>query len=381
MENQKITDDSRITVLTVLGTRPEIIKFAPLLPNLDTLPGFRHLVLHTGQHYSFEMDAVFFSELGLRPVDVQLGVGSSSHAAQTAAILVGVETFLQKEHVDLVLVLGDTNSTLGASLAAAKQAVPVVHIEAGCRSFVKTMPEEINRVLVDRLSTLLLAPDPQAQTQLLAEGFAPADIRVVGSTAVTAARLFAGKAASRSIAAQVLTQFGHSSTEPFLLCTVHRAENTTQAVLPDLLCGLGKLAMEHLVLWPVHPRTRRVLDDLCLTPPNNVILLPPLGYLDVLCLLQNAIAVCTDSGGLQEEAYAVGTPVLILRNETEWSYLVEAGCATLIGYSSNDIAARGLPCLSDSKLAAMRTAAQKLTMQRFEKTTDNILSALQERFC
>jgi UDP-N-acetylglucosamine 2-epimerase (non-hydrolysing) len=147
-----------LTVCTVLGTRPEIIKLAPLIPLLDGQPGLRQILLHTGQHYSLAMDAVFFAELGLRSVDVQLAVGSASHGAQTAAILTGVETAIQQHGIGLLLVLGDTNSTLGAALAAAKLAVPVVHIEAGCRSFVRTMPEEINRVLVDHCSAQLLVP-------------------------------------------------------------------------------------------------------------------------------------------------------------------------------------------------------------------------------
>jgi UDP-N-acetylglucosamine 2-epimerase (non-hydrolysing) len=157
---------AKLTVCTVLGTRPEIIKLAPLIPLLDGQMGLRQVLLHTGQHYSFDMDAVFFTELGLRSVDVQLAVGSASHAVQTAAILTGVERAILEHGIGLVLVFGDTNSTLGAALAAAKLAVPVVHIEAGCRSFVRTMPEEINRVLVDHCSAQLLAPNHAALQQL-----------------------------------------------------------------------------------------------------------------------------------------------------------------------------------------------------------------------
>lgn len=352
-----------LTVGTVLGTRPEIIKLAPLIPLLDEQPGMRQLLLHTGQHYSFAMDAVFFSELGLRPVDVQLAVGSQSHAAQTAAVLVGMEQAILRERIGLVLVLGDTNSTLGAALAAAKLGVPVVHIEAGCRSFVRSMPEEINRVLVDHCAAQLLAPNEASRKQLVHEGIANDDITVVGSTAIDAAREFAPKAGGRTIVADALMSLGLSPQTPFLACTVHRAENTTPAVLPGLLRGLGRLAERYPILWPVHPRTQRLLDELKLPVPSRIALLPPVGYLDMLALLQKARALCTDSGGLQEESYALGTPVLVLRNETEWTYLVDGGCAKLVGNREEDLARIGLACLDDDANGRMRAAAVALTQQ------------------
>lgn len=352
-----------LTVCTVLGTRPEIIKLAPLIPLLDEQPGMRQILLHTGQHYSFEMDALFFAELGLRPVDVQLAVGSQTHAAQTAAILVGMEQAIQRERIGLVLVLGDTNSTLGAALSAAKLAVPVVHIEAGCRSFVRTMPEEINRVLVDHCAVQLLAPNEASKTQLLSEGISAADITVVGSTAIDAARAFANKAQHRTVVIDALLSLGLSPQTPFLTCTVHRAENTTPDVLPGVLRGLGRLAERYPILWPVHPRTQRIIDERKLVVPPRIRLLPPVGYLDMLALLQQARALCTDSGGLQEESYALGTPVLVLRNETEWMYLVDAGCAKLIGNREADIGQRGLACLDEHEVLAMRAAAQALTQR------------------
>lgn len=368
-------------VCTVLGTRPEIVKLAPLVPHLDAETHIRHVLLHTGQHYSTELDAVFFDQLGLRPPDVHLSVGSQSHAAQTGAILVGAEQCFLDHEVRLVLALGDTNSTLGAALAAAKLAIPVVHIEAGCRSFVKTMPEEINRVVVDHLATQLLAPDEQAKAHLLAEGISEKDITVVGSTAIDAARHFAKKTLGRTIVRDALTHLGLSATTPFLLCTVHRAENTTASVLPGLLRGLGKLAARHPIVWPVHPRTRHFLAEYDLPTPHNVLLLPPLGYLDLLALLKSAQAVCTDSGGLQEEAYALGTPVLILRDETEWTYLVEHGCAALIGKCEEDIETRGLACLTQECKQTMRTAAQKLSAQLHDGSASlSILQSIKQRW-
>lgn len=354
---------SKKTICTVLGTRPEIIKLAPLIPLLDEHPRFHQVLLHTGQHYSFAMDAVFFAELGLRRADVQLSVGSSSHAVQTAAILTGVEQAISTHGIELMLVLGDTNSTLGAALAAAKLSVPVVHIEAGCRSFVRSMPEEINRVLVDHSAAQLLAPNEAARRQLTHEGIDEADITVVGSTAIDAARAFAARAVGRSIATDSLLQLGLPSDTPFLVCTVHRAENTRPDVLPGLVRGLNRLADQHPILWPVHPRTQRLLVELQLPISPRVKLLPPVGYLDMLALLLGAQALCTDSGGLQEESYALGTPVLILRNETEWSYLVDAGCATLLGNREDDVVSRGLQSLAPSENQRMRLAAQMLTKQ------------------
>ena len=352
---------AKLTVCTVLGTRPEIIKLAPLIPLLDGQMGLRQVLLHTGQHYSFDMDAVFFTELGLRSVDVQLAVGSGSHAVQTAAILIGVERAILEHGIGLVLVFGDTNSTLGAALAAAKLAVPVVHIEAGCRSFVRTMPEEINRVLVDHCSAQLLAPNQAAFQQLRSEGIAERDITVVGSTAIDAARAFAPRAQGRTIVAEWLSKLGCSADQPYLTCTVHRAENTTPEVLPGLVRGLSRLAERYPLLWPVHPRTRRLLDELKLPLSPRIGLLPPVGYLDMLALLSDSLALCTDSGGLQEESYALGTPVLILRNETEWSYLVDGGCATLLGNREDDLVRRGLASLEAAENQRMRLAAKALT--------------------
>ena len=370
-----------LTVCTVLGTRPEIIKLAPLSPLLDGQPGLKQILLHTGQHYSLAMDAVFFAELGLRGVDVQLAVGSASHGVQTAAILTGVETAIQQHDIGLLLVLGDTNSTLGAALAAAKLAVPVVHIEAGCRSFVRTMPEEINRVLVDHCSAQLLAPNESARRQLLAEGLPDRDITVVGSTAIDAARAFAPRSQGRSIVADSLGRLGLPADAPYLTCTVHRAENTTPEVLPGLLRGLSRLAEQYPILWPVHPRTRRILDELTLPVPPQIVLLPPVGYLDMLALLSNARALCTDSGGLQEEAYALGTPVLILRNETEWTYLLDGGCAVLLGNREEDIGSRGQQNLVDSEQQKMRQAARVLSAQLEDGgAAERILAAIKARW-
>lgn len=350
---------SPLRLLTVLGTRPELVKLAPVIELLDAEPALRQRVLHTGQHYSYEMDAIFFAELGLRAPDAALQVGSGSHASQTAAILTGVEAELVRTPADAVLVLGDTNSTLGGALAAAKLAVPVVHLEAGCRSHVRTMPEEINRVLVDHCAALLLAPSAEAAANLRREGIADKDVAVVGSTSIDAARRFVGPARDRPIVGAVCAALGAGGPAELTLCTVHRAENTEPDVLPDLVAGLERIAEHYPLCWPLHPRTRKVMEALDLRVSPRIHLLPPLGYLDILALLCRVRALLTDSGGLQEEAYAVGTPVLLLRHETEWTYLVDSGCAALCGNREATIAPRALALLTEPENRRMRAAAAR----------------------
>ena len=347
-------------LLTILGTRPELVKLSPVIPLLDEAPGVRQRVLHTGQHYSAEMDAVFFRDLSLRPPDVALQVGSQSHAVQTGAIMAGVERELLGHPADAVVVLGDTNSTLGGALAAAKLGVPVVHIEAGCRSFLRTMPEEINRVLTDHCAAHLLAPDAVAEGNLLREGLPAAAIAVVGSTSMDAALRHLPAAKGQPILSETLQALGLREGHGFLLCTVHRAENTTDEVLPGLWRGLARLSEFYPIVLPLHPRTRGVAERLGLTLPPRVRVLPPLGYLDLLALLGSARALLTDSGGLQEEAAAVGTPALVLRQETEWSYLVTAGCNALIGNEETGIEAHGLRLLGEAENQRMRRLTQVL---------------------
>lgn len=364
-----MTADLRI--LTVLGTRPELVKLATVIPLLDGRPGVRQRVLHTGQHYSVEMDAIFFQELSLRQPDFALQVGSGSHGAQTGAILTGVErSLLQMERQDGarpdgVVVLGDTNSTLGGALAAAKMGIPVVHIEAGCRAFVRDMPEEINRVLVDHCATHLLAPDEVARQNLLREGLWEESIAVVGSTSVDAALRYVGEARGRPIVEQAVQRLGLASPRELLLCTVHRAENTTPEALPRIVRGLNRLAERYPIAFPVHPRTKGMMEQLgdAARPSERVLLLPPLGYLDLLALLGSARALLTDSGGLQEEAAAVGTPALVLRQQTEWSYLIQAGRNALIG-NDEGLCARALALLSEEANARMREAPCDLGVVR-----------------
>lgn len=335
-------------VLTFLGTRPEMIKLSPLIPLLRER--FDHVLVHSGQHYSYEMDAVFFRELELPQADHALAVGSAGHGEQTARMLAGLEPILLAERPDAVLVQGDTNTTLAGGLAAAKLGIPVVHLEAGCRSFNRTMPEELNRVVVDHLSTLLLAPDEGARTNLLAEGRPNAQILVTGSSAIDAVQRNRRFAESSSILERLELVPG-----AYLALTMHRAENTDAAHLPGIIRALGELAAEYPIVFAVHPRTAAALRQQGLELPPAIRACEPLGYLDTLKLVGNARALLTDSGGLQEESAALGTPALILRNETEWRYLVDAGMHVLIGNTYESILDGAREWLQPDKLAALRS--------------------------
>lgn len=312
-----------LRVVTILGTRPEIIKCSPLLPAFDAR--CVHTLIHTGQHYDDAMDGQFFRELGLRPPDHELNVGSGPHGAQLACMLSGIEPILQACQPDWVFVQGDTNSTLAGGLAAAKLGIPVIHLEAGCRSFNRAMPEEINRVVVDHLATLCLAPDELAAGHLRAEGIAPRQIVTVGSTGVDACLRIAHLAADGDERALP----GGVAPGAYLAATIHRAENTTPERLAALVGALGDLSADWPIVFPVHPRTAASLRGLELPP--GIITCDPLGYAEMMRLVRSCRGLLTDSGGLQEEAAVLGAPTFVLRNETEWRELVDAGHHQLVG--------------------------------------------------
>lgn len=318
-------------IVTILGTRPEIIKLSPLMPLLDN--NFRHLLVHTGQHYSYNLDRIFFEELGLRLPDFTLEVGSKSGVKQVAKIMLKLEPILVKEKPDSVLVQGDTNSTLGGALAAAKLQIPVIHVEAGCRSFNPLMPEEINRILTDHCSSFLFAPDQESCKNLIQEGISKQKIFLVGSTVIDAS--IRNREYARS--SIVLDKLGFNSQD-YALLTLHRAENTDDPeVLSQIIRGLNKLAEQVKLVFPIHPRTKKALktNKIKINPLIKVI--DPVGYLDFLKLLGRAQFVMTDSGGIQEEAVALGNLALILRNETEWVEYTRAGRNMIIGTTAKQI--------------------------------------------
>ena len=315
-------------VAIVVGTRPEIIKMAPVV-RACAARGVPHVVLHTGQHYSFDMDGVFFEELELPRPQANLEVGSGSQAFQVGAIVSGLAPLLERERPDWVLVEGDTNSVLASALAAHKLGVRVGHVEAGLRSYDRRMPEEINRILTDHLADHLYAPTEHARATLRGEQVADARIRVTGNTVVDELLRQRPRAVARGAPARFGVRPGG-----YAVATVHRAENTDdEARLRGLVAGLSAAAaaLGIEVLCAVHPRTTARLDALGLAWGRGVRALPPLPYLDFLGLHAEAALTLTDSGGLQEEACTLGVPCVTLRDNTERPESVEAGANVLAG--------------------------------------------------
>ncbi|NJM05339.1 UDP-N-acetylglucosamine 2-epimerase (non-hydrolyzing) [Candidatus Gracilibacteria bacterium] len=355
-------------VLTLLGTRPEIIKLSPLIALL--VERFEHVLVHSGQHYSYEMDAQFFAELRLPTPTHMLNVGSASHGEQLARMLSRLEPLLHDERPDVVLVQGDTNTTLAGGLGAAKLNIPVVHVEAGCRSFNRAMPEELNRVLVDHLASALFVADEAAQRNLRNEGIDEARCFLVGSTAIDACERNRAYVTDSTILNQHDVVPGG-----YLALTVHRAENTHPAVLPGIIAALETLAERYPIVFPVHPRTAAALAAQGLQLSARIRVCPPLGYIDMLRLVGAARALLTDSGGLQEEAAVLGTPALILRQETEWQALVDAGFHILAGNSTASILATAEHSLSDAALATARSHTPHLRGGASQRICD-VIAAL-----
>jgi len=318
-------------ILSVVGARPQFIKAAPLSQKLRRT--HQEVLLHTGQHYDYLLSQVFFEELGLPKPDYNLGVGSGSHGRQTARMLMGIEKILPKEKPDLVLVYGDTNSTLAGALAAAKLRIPVAHVEAGLRSFDPQMPEEINRVLTDHVSALLFCPTSTALRNLRAEAIRKGTYRV-GDVMVDA--LQAGLRLTTRARASALLERLNLTPKTYLLATFHRAANTDDLRnLSSILAALSSLPEP--VILPLHPRTRKAIKALGWKAHPTVRLLEPLSYLDNLILEKNARLILTDSGGMQKEAYLLGVPCLTLRIETEWVETVKAGWNLLVGTDPGSI--------------------------------------------
>ncbi|HUK64302.1 MAG TPA: UDP-N-acetylglucosamine 2-epimerase (non-hydrolyzing) [Dongiaceae bacterium] len=322
-------------IAIAVGTRPEIIKMAPVI-RACIARGAPHLVLHTGQHYSYEMDGVFFEELGLPAPHANLSVGSSSAPQQIAAIVAGLEPILDRERPDVVLVEGDTNSVLATALATQKAGIAVGHVEAGLRSYDRSMPEEINRILTDHLSEHLFAPTEHSRGILRGEGIAAARIVVTGNTVVDELLRHRDAVARLGLPARFgVTPGGYA------MATVHRAENTDVETrlrgIVEGLAGAGE-ALGVPVLVALHPRTSKRLESLGLRLDGAVRPLPPLGYLDFLGLEAQAGLVLTDSGGVQEEACTLRVPCVTLRDSTERPESVEVGANVLVGADPRAIA-------------------------------------------
>lgn len=299
-------------IFTVIGARPQFVKAAAVSRQF-LQKGIQEFILHTGQHYDYKMNDVFFSELGLPGADINLNAGSGTHGEQTASMLTGIEKVLieKKKDVKYVLVYGDTNSTIAAALAAAKLNIPVIHVEAGLRSFNRTMPEEINRVMTDHLSSVLFCSSDTGKKQLAKEGIQN-EVHVVGDIMLDAFIVFGKIAAEKFSLNDILPA---AVTKSYSLLTIHRPSNTDdKKQLQNILSALGKLS--DTFVWPVHPRNKQVAESLQI--PNNVKLFPPFSYFEMMVLLNNCNKVITDSGGLQKEAYWAKKPCITIREETEW---------------------------------------------------------------
>jgi UDP-N-acetylglucosamine 2-epimerase len=317
-----------LKIVSVVGARPQFVKLAPVSRAIRG----RHqeFVVHTGQHYDDNLSASFFKDLEIDEPDLNLGIGSGSHAEQTAAAMTGIEKVLADRIPDLVLVYGDTNSTLAGAIAAAKLDLPLAHVEAGLRSFNRAMPEEVNRVLTDHCSELLFAPTPRAVENLGREG-------IVAGVHWTGDVMYDSAIRARPLAEGRFDELAATlGVEPrgYLLATVHRAENTDdRGRLKSILTAL--MGTGEKVVLPLHPRTRKMLEGFGLWPAveaaTGLLVVEPLGYFEMLALEMNARVIVTDSGGVQKESYFAGTPVVTLREETEWTETVEAGWNQLAG--------------------------------------------------
>lgn len=320
-------------VVTIVGARPQFVKAAPVSRVLRAA-GHQELLVHTGQHYDYYMSDVFFEEMDIPIPEHNLRIGSGSHAQQTAQMLIGLEEIMQQHKPDWVLVYGDTNSTLAGALAAVKLQLPVAHVEAGLRSFNRSMPEEYNRILTDHCAQMLFCPTQTAVDLLAKEGITE-KVYLVGDTMYDAVLQFADHARQKS---RILEMLGVESGG-YLLTTVHRPYNTD---VPENISAIfSALAdLQETVIFPAHPRTRRHLPNI---QAHNVRLIEPVGYLDMLMLEQHARMILTDSGGIQKEAYFFKVPCLTLRPETEWTETLQGGWNTIVGADRLAIV-RGVRC-------------------------------------
>ena len=320
-------------IVYVIGTRPNFVKTAPVIAALrGRIPHARHAIVHTGQHYDRAMSEIFFEELGVPAPDHMLEVGSGTHAVQTARTMERLEPVLEEERPDLVMVPGDVNSTLAATLTAAKLHIPVAHVESGLRSFDRTMPEEINRIVADDLSQYLFLHSDEAIENLRAEGIAEERMHFVGNTMIDTLVALETRFRAADAAARLGVEPGR-----YVLVTLHRPALVDGDLLPDTVRRLAELARELPVVFPVHPRTRKKMEEIESEHPG-LLLTEPLGYVDFLSLLADAGAVLTDSGGIQEETTYLGIPCFTLRDNTERPVTIRAGTNTLLGLDPAAIA-------------------------------------------
>jgi UDP-N-acetylglucosamine 2-epimerase (non-hydrolysing) len=366
----KILSRANIKILTVVGARPNFMKVAPIIQAIRdhnetaVAPKIEHVLVHTGQHYDAVMSDGFFTDLGLPKPDVHLGIGSGSHAAQTAEIMKKFEPVIVREKPDFMIVVGDVNSTLGCALVTAKISFDatatrplIVHVESGLRSFDRTMPEEVNRVATDHLSDLLFVTEESGIRNLRNEGISANKIHFVGNTMIDSLLASKEKADSSTVLDELRLRASAQTIRQYALLTLHRPSNVDdRRSFLKIVQGLKELASDYPIIFPVHPRTRQRIRDFDLDfvvhgttenainasdrqrdNPNGIVLVDPLGYLDFLCLMKNATIVVTDSGGVQEETTCLGIPCVTVRENTERPVTVDQGTNMVAGTDPQNI--------------------------------------------
>ena len=324
-------------IACVVGARPNFMKIAPILEEMAKYTDLEPILVHTGQHYDYKMSEIFFEDLNLPKPDVYLGIGSGSHAVQTGKIMMAFEEVVIKEKPDLVLVVGDVNSTLACALVSAKLCIPVAHVESGIRSFDRTMPEEINRILTDALSEYLLTPIKDANKNLRKEGIQEDKIFLVGDVMIDTLMKYREKALSD----QVWKEFGLEKNS-YILMTLHRPSNVDiKANLVSILDALAEIQRRIKIIFPIHPRTKTRIEEFVLgntiSNMGNLIIIEPLGYLKFMSLMVSAKAVLTDSGGMQTETTVLNIPCLTMRENTERPETIRDGTNTLVGNNTKRI--------------------------------------------
>jgi UDP-N-acetylglucosamine 2-epimerase (non-hydrolysing) len=345
----------QLKILNIVGARPNLPKIGPLMREMGRHPQITPVLVHTGQHYDEKLSDIFFRQMGIPAPQVNLEVGSGSHAAQTAEILKRIEPVLLEQKPDLVLVVGDVNSTIAVSLAAVKLGIRIAHVEAGLRSFDRAMPEEINRILTDALADYLFITEEDAAEHLRKEGRPSEAIFFVGNVMIDSLRHFLPIAQKSPIGSELaLTNGAHGGNawKRFAVLTLHRPSNVDSTEkLKELLSAVDAVAAEIPVVFPVHPRTQQRLTDGSIKSHPNLRIIPPVGYLDFLCLLSKAALVLTDSGGIQEETTALGVPCLTLRENTERPITISQGTNLLVGTDPAKIVAAAREVLSGKSKA------------------------------
>jgi UDP-GlcNAc3NAcA epimerase len=320
-----------INIVSVVGARPQFIKATLLSKLFHNSKNIREILVHTGQHFDYNMNQLFFNELEIPTPSYHLGVNSLPHGAMTGRILEGVEKILIEEKPDYCLVYGDTNSTIAAAVAAKKLDIFLIHVEAGLRSYNMKMPEEINRILTDRISDILFCPTQKAADNLFREGFDKFNcrIKIAGDIMLDMVEEYSKEETLNKIEIPI------DISGDYLFCTIHRQENTDIRILREILKALEIINEETRVILPIHPRTRKIISDNNLKLPFKLV--DPLSYLQTLKVLKKSNLVITDSGGLQKESYFLSKPCVTIRNETEWVELIEIGQNVLAGSKSDDI--------------------------------------------